>query len=99
MYLTFAGIILDPSVPLFISFDGSTVPIEPYAFDMHPNRDDNYIQIANDWSVQHKYRLELDSEDIDRAGEGSSDDDVYDFVEGYFRAEVYFEDLEESDPN
>ena len=99
MYFTFANIGPDPSVPLFIPFDGSTAPIEPYAFEVHPNRDENYIQIPNYWSVQHKYRLELNSEDIDRAGEGSSDDDVYDFAEGYFWAEVYFEDLEESDAN
>ena len=99
MYLTFASIGFDPSVPLFIPFDGSTAPIEPYTFEVHPNRDENYIEVPNNWSVQHIYGLELDSENIDRTGEGSNDDDVYDLSEGYFWAEVYFEDLEEPDPN
>ena len=84
MYLTFASIGFDPSVPLFIPFDGSTAPIEPYTFEVHPNRDENYIEVPNNGSVQHIDGLELDSEDIDRTGEGSNDDDVYDLSEGYF---------------
>ena len=54
MYLTFTNIRFNTIIPLLISFDGSAASIDPHTLEMHPNRNNENIQIANDSTVDDK---------------------------------------------
>ena len=65
---------------------------------MQPHRNKNDVDVADYRSVDDEDGLELDSHNIDEWAEQKYSNYVDYLARGYLGAEIYFEDLEKSDP-
>lgn len=57
--ITLASILDNPLIPLRIVIDKTTTSVGKYTLEMHPNRNDNYVDIAQDRPIKRKQGLKI----------------------------------------
>ena len=93
-----AYIWLNLVIPLLIAFYCTTAPIEPYAFEIDPHRNQNHIDKTYYSSIQGENYRHMNSRHENSKINEHDNQDVQNLFEIDFSFQVYSKHLEETDP-